>query len=252
MAVFQAGLRDTDADWHEIGAADPHWGVLTAPEFRRENLRPAAVETFYASGRRHIAEVAAAFTRITGAPFHAGTALDFGCGAGRLTEAMAAYADHVTGYDISPGMLDAARSRGGTATCAGELPAARFDWINAFIVFQHIPPARGMKLLDQLLARLAPGGCISLHFTIYRDPHIVPPLEAAAGRLRRLPRPLRVLVRRLHRRLKRPAPVGLVSMYDYDLGRIVETLNRAGFARLLMIHDDHGGHHGVNIIGRHA
>ena len=49
-------VRDTDADWREVGRAQPFWGVITQDEYRTENLTPGKVEAFYLSG---IADVAA-------------------------------------------------------------------------------------------------------------------------------------------------------------------------------------------------
>src|SRR5512140_2314417 len=101
--------RDTDADWRKLGETNPYWGVITHPDFLQENLTPEAVDRFYESGRHYIDQVAADLAKLTGAP-PSGRALDFGCGVGRLAEAMTAYAQRVTGLDISPGMLEVARS----------------------------------------------------------------------------------------------------------------------------------------------
>lgn len=249
-----APLRDTDADWQAIGSADPFWGVLTQPQFRRDRMQPADLDAFYQTGVVHITGVVEIIEMITQTRFHARSALDFGCGVGRLAEAMAAHADQTTAYDISPGMLAAARARGlgqNQVTYTNEFPAAgRFDWINSYIVFQHIPPVRGMALLQQLLDRLLPGGVISLHFMIYRDPP--PPAPGARrSRLRHLPAPLRDVIRGLRaRHTPPPLPLGTISMYDYDLNRLLEACNRAGINRLYLAHGNHGGHHGVIIFGR--
>src|SRR5690349_3760843 len=130
--------RDTDADWREVGRSQPYWGVITAPQYRTENLTAANVEACYASGVADISNIVARITAATGAA-PKGRALDFGCGAGRLAEAMSAHVDAVIGYDVSPGMLEKARERGGRATYVNDLPDGPFDWINSFIVFQHIP-----------------------------------------------------------------------------------------------------------------
>lgn len=233
-------MRDTDADWRQLGATQPYWGVLTQPDYRTENLTPAALEAFYASGRDDIEGVVGKLAQATGVR-PGGRALDFGCGAGRLAEAMCAYADAVTGYDISPGMLERARARGGRATYTGELPAGPFDWINSFIVFQHIPPERGMGLLADLLDRLAPGGHLSLHVTVWREARLAP---RDAGGWRRLVAPLRALLGR-----DRPPP-GAIHMYDYDLSAVVKLLNQAGVQELTLVSTDHGGHHGVILLGR--
>jgi len=166
-------IRDTDADWRQLGATQPYWGVLTHPDYRTENLTAGNLEAFYATGVDYIQGIAGKLEQATGAR-PAGRALDFGCGAGRLAEAMTAYAPEVVGYDISPGMLEKARARGGRAAYVDVLPAGPFDWINSFIVFQHIPPERGLGLMAELLDRLAPGGLVSLQVTIWRDAHLIP------------------------------------------------------------------------------
>lgn len=228
--------RDTDADWRELGSTQPFWGVLTHPDFRMENLTPERVEAFYASGVQYIDDIVWRLEHATGVR-PAGRALDFGCGAGRLTEAMSAHAKTV-GYDISPGMLDKARERGGQADYVGELPGGHFEWINSFIVFQHIPPARGLALIEQLLSQLADGGHVSLHVTAWRDAHLVP----------RKPRGLRAFFRSL-KPASGPA-LGLVSMYDYDLSQVLRLLNLAGVEEVSVISTDHGGQHGAILLGR--
>lgn len=229
--------RDTDADWRELGSTQPYWGVLTHPDFRTENLTADSLAAFYASGVQYVDDIVARLERATGAR-PSGRALDFGCGVGRLAEAMSAHAE-TTGYDISPGMLAKARENGGKAQYVDVLPDGPFDWINSFIVFQHIPPERGMALFEQLLARLSPGGCISLHVTTWREPHLV---AARPGGLKGLAAQL----------LSGREPAGLVSMYDYDLSEILRLLNQAGLEEVSILSTDHGGHHGAILLGRKA
>jgi SAM-dependent methyltransferase len=242
LAAPSKADRDTDADWRELGATQPYWGVLTHPDYRTENLTPANLEAFYASGGEYISDIVRRLKAATGKPA-GGQALDFGCGAGRLTEAMTAYAHPVTGFDISPGMLAEARKRGGKAAYVDTMPDGPFDWINSFIVLQHIPPDRGLALIDDLLARLAPGGLISLHVTIWREAHLK---EPSASGLKRLLRPL------ARRWRVAQLPKGTIRMYDYDLSQVVERLNRAGIGELTLVPTDHGGHHGVILLGMKA
>lgn len=231
--------RDTDADWRELGATQPYWGVLTHPDYRMENLNAARLEAFYRTGVDYIQAIAGKLAQTTGAKPQ-GRALDFGCGAGRLTEAMTAYAD-TTGYDISPGMLETARARGGNATYVDELSDGSFDWINSFIVFQHIPPARGLELMEKLLKRLALGGHISLHVTTWTEPHMKP---APITGWRRLVKPL--VTRARDKALK----TGTIIMYDYNLSDVCRLVNQAGIPEMTLLSTDHGGCHGVIILGR--
>jgi 2-polyprenyl-3-methyl-5-hydroxy-6-metoxy-1,4-benzoquinol methylase len=233
-------VRDTDADWRELGRSDPYWAVISSDEYHSENLTPARVEEFYLSGIASMADIVRRIELATGAR-PSGRALDFGCGAGRLAEAMAAYVESVTGYDISPGMLELARSNGGRATYVEVLPDGPFDWINSYIVFQHIPPERGLGLMRELAVRLAPGGVVSLQVTIWReDRHKPPPLTG----WRKWLAPLVAQVRNAR------LPRGTILMHDYDLSAVVEIFNRAGVEDLTLSATDHGGHHGVILIGR--
>lgn len=234
----RAGLgeagRDTDADWRRLAETEPYWAVLSSPDFKRDALGDESLDAFYASGRNQIADAVAALAGLTGAPLKVRAALDFGCGVGRLAEAMTAYADQVTGYDIAPGMLKAARARplGAKIAYVDALPDGPFDWINSCIVFQHIPPQRGLKMLEALLERLRPGGVISLQFTVSREAHLKRPL-------------LKRLVRQIV-----PQPTGVMSMYDYDFSAILSRLNQNGIHKMMLETTNHGGYHGVLILGR--
>ena len=52
-----------------------------------------------------------------------------------------------------------------------------FDLIHSVIVFQHIHPFRGMKILRQMIERLADGVFGSLSFLYYRDGSGLVPLR---------------------------------------------------------------------------
>ncbi len=239
-AEIPLGGRDTDADWRELGAKQPYWGVLSRPDFRTEAITSDGLREFYESGRADIDAVVDHLARTTGAG-PSGRALDFGCGVGRLAEAMDAHASHVTGYDISPGMLELARKRDSKVTYLAEIPDGPFDWINSYIVFQHIEPSRGLEILEDLLSRLAMSGAISLQFTVWREARLQHPTfsgwKARAQALR-------------YRLWLKHLPTGQISMYDYDLSQVVRVLNRAGVLEMQLVSTDHGGHHGVIILGR--
>ena len=234
-------VRDTDADWRELGQTEPYWGVISHPDFRSENLTPERIEQFYQSGPYHIGPIAEALTALSGrAP--SGRALDFGCGVGRLAEAMLAYAQEVTGVDISPGMLELARARGSRVAYVDQIPEGPFDWINSFIVFQHIPPRRGLEILEELLGTLADGGVISVQLTVWRDKNRAWPKdeETVRGLFRRKVKGDRLL----------SLPVGHIHMYDYDLSQVVRLLNLAGIEEIRLVSTNHDGHHGFIILGR--
>ncbi len=138
-------------------------------------------------------------------------------------------------------MLALARGRGGKAVYVDQAPDGPFDWINTFIVLQHIPPERGEAILQDLLARLAMGGVVSLQLTVWRDATRQWPQAVGWRRLFGAQR-----LRRWARRL----PVGQILMYDYDLSRVVRLLNQAGIEEMRLVSTNHDGHRGVIILGR--
>lgn len=232
--------------WAQIALEHPWWGVLSNERYRGAELDAEAKAAFMAEGERDMAFVIAMIRRHLDAEFAPRAALDFGSGVGRLTLAMSRYAEDVTGIDIAAGMraiaTAEASSRGNDRVrFAAEIPDTRFDWINSFIVFQHIRPAQGMVLLDNLLERLMPGGVVSLHFTFYRDARIwhrgVQPLRY--GRFDGST--LQVFA---------AEPDSEMPIYEYDLSAVFCCLVAHGLERLTLHHTDHGGLHGAWLFGR--
>lgn len=220
--------RDTDADWRILGETEPYWSVLGLEGTRTAELRAEAVERFYAVGREEIGFFRHLIERACGRAPAGGRGLDFGCGVGRLSEAMADVMDEVVGVDVSPGMLRLARERSGRVTYLDEIPASgRFDWINSHIVLQHIPPPRGLAILDRLLGLLAPDGAVSIQLPFFRAPE-------------QRPRP----------GVEVHIPAGEITMFDYDLNAVFEVLWTHRVRRHLLWPTDHGGVYGFIIAAR--
>jgi ubiquinone/menaquinone biosynthesis C-methylase UbiE len=88
--------------------------------------------------------------------------LEVGCGTGLVLERIARFARQATGVDLSPGMLERARSRGlevreGSAT---ELPFpdASFDVTCAFKVLAHVPDVR--RAIEEMARVTRQGGVV--------------------------------------------------------------------------------------------
>lgn len=210
--------RDTDRDWELIGQTRPFYGSLSDPRFDAAELDSEARAAFIASGEADIAHTLSLFQRFFSPPERLTHALDFGCGAGRLLPAMSAHAHRLSAVDISSGMIGKAKSFAPNAVYSRGIPDGPFDWINSLVVFQNILPARGLTLLDELLARAAPDGLLSVHFTISVAP-----------------RPDK-------------GDVGRISLYQYDLPTILDRLASAGFSRVVTEYLDHGADKGVRLI----
>lgn len=78
-----------------------------------DNLTDETIDEFYSSGRAYIAHVGRVLSGIAPNGFAPEVALDFGCGVGRLTFAMAEQAKRVVGLDVAEGMLNVAWEQAG-------------------------------------------------------------------------------------------------------------------------------------------
>jgi SAM-dependent methyltransferase len=106
-------------------------------------------------------------------------ALDFGCGVGRLTQALARRHQHVVGADISPVMIDLARALNRypdraeyictTATGLAALRDASFDCIYSNIVLQHVAPELSVQYVNEFFRLLEPNGLLVFQLPSHRD-----------------------------------------------------------------------------------
>lgn len=237
-------IRDTDRDWAIIGEEEPYFGVLSHERFKREHLDEETRAEFSRSGEGDITRFIDRMRAFFG-PFEPRSALDFGCGVGRLTAPLAALTGAATGVDISPGMLAEARKHRHPGLRFTEtIPNELFDWVVSAIVLQHIPPQRGYGIIEQLLDRVAPGGGVTLQIMFGRtSPH-----EKSIGS--RLVIDVQGVRPATPRKRRRKLPQGEMIMHDYDLTRVVGLFYRAGMKALFLEHCDHGGIIGATIYAR--
>jgi arabinofuranan 3-O-arabinosyltransferase len=166
LVPLQDELAGIGRAWRTLSEDDPLWAICVAPEARGGRWDDAA---FYASGA---AEVEAALARAgeLGLTASGARALDFGCGAGRLTRALAARFELVVGVDIAPAMLDLARRDNPVATRCEFLLNPRpdlalfgdgeFDLVYSSVVLQHLPPGLIRGYLAEFARVLRPGGSL--------------------------------------------------------------------------------------------
>lgn len=157
-------LDDVKADWIRLGAEDPLWAVYVAPDTRGGRWD---VDALFALGRQEVDRVFADIARAGLTPGD-GLALDFGCGVGRLSAALATRFEQVVGVDISETMLATARSlgRGGervrfvlnTEPDLGFVETGSVDVVYSSLVLQHIPKRPALGYLAEFGRILAPGG----------------------------------------------------------------------------------------------
>ena len=238
-------MRDTDRDWEDIGRHEPFHGVLSAPRFLRDQMTDSDLADFWQSGVMDIDHVLRTARHHLG-DFVLDEAIDFGCGVGRLTRAMARHCVHVIGVDISSGMREIARQYAPeNVNVVGAIPDQMVNWVNSSIVFQHIPPQRRYLLFAELIGRVAPGGVFTIHVTFFKDRAYLD------GMLRGFTHASwdgETLDHVQHEAMRE----GTMLMYDYDLNKLLMSATIIGFERIYMDHINHGGCHGLMMYGRRS
>ena len=95
-------LAEVQKHWDALERTDPLWAILTEPSKRYGGWDLAE---FFASGERAVAEVMREVDALGRLPLsRRRRALDFGCGVGRLTQALCHYFGSCDGVDIAPSM----------------------------------------------------------------------------------------------------------------------------------------------------
>jgi SAM-dependent methyltransferase len=199
--------------WEYYGKHNPYYGVLSHGEFRAGALDESARRKFFATGVEVVDGFIGQAEQAFG-PLRYGTALDYGCGVGRLTRRLAERFQEVIGVDISKEMLDEARRNlSGQENVSFELAGAEstkpLDFVLSKIVFQHIEPSVGFGILKRLAARLSTGGVGILDL----------PVRYTGGRVRRVLSAARRLL---------PAREPVMPLQIYDLARLEAMLDRSG------------------------
>lgn len=254
-------VSDTDDAWEAFGAKDPYYGVLTNEAFRAGVIGDEERRDFFDSGRQHVLKYLARIESLVG-PVRRGSALDFGCGVGRLALPLATEAGfaHVDGVDVSVSMLMEAsanaermavenvgfiESRVLFGPMMNQLANHRlYSFIHSFIVLQHIPPAKGYVIFRGLLDRLEPGGVIALHFPYFRK---VPSLRKFANYVRVRSSILHSAGNLLQRRPLAEPPM---QMNRYDINKLFLICHEYGLDSVSVDFLMDSGNHGVYLIGR--
>lgn len=245
-------MGKTDRDWEYWGKHDPYFGVLRDDRFRKDNQEENR-ETFFTSGRNHMAYRLQHLETHLGA-IPRGRAVDFGCGVGRMSQAMAEHFGEVVGVDISPSMLDEARENAATAGLANidyvlsddalSNAPGQYDFVHTAIVLQHIPVDRGMVIIDSLLSKTAPGGVASLHLCVSAD---IGKLKSASYGLRQRSQLFQSVTNLLNGRSWGEPPM---QMNAYPLPEVLAAFTREGLGTTLVDTEQHGEYMTVHVAGR--
>ncbi len=229
--------------WDQLGRQNALGAILT----RDGRVAEWNLAEFLATGSDDVGRFLADLDRIAPGVSRR-QALDFGCGVGRITRALAAHFENVVGVDVAPSMIERARAL--NAECAGcsfilnraphlrAFPTGAFDVVYSRLVLQHVRPPVVRKYILELIRVVAPGGVLMFQLPEAMAIDSRRAFEEApvtgSGLKRRLPRPIVVL----WRRLKYPFIPRLIKMFGMARPE-VEALIAAAGGRLLAATPDH-------------
>ena len=246
---------NTEKQWESWGEQDPYFGVLTSRIYHRDCLTDDSLEQFFASGRDHVDSLLQEIRIRIDPEFEPKMGLDFGCGVGRVLVPLAQVCETVVGVDISPAMLAEAEKNCGSNHLGNVRlilsdddlfgVEGEFDFIHSFLVFQHIRPERGLKLVRKLVGLLAEGGVGALQFHYFTGPTSILSRMAdwAYDHI-----PFTFGVRNI---LKgEPFKTPRMQMNLYDLNAITAILQEAGCNRVGLKFNRKRDHYGVMFLFR--
>lgn len=239
----------SDDSWEGFAQENPYWAVLTDPKYKGDFGEQTRNE-FFATGEGHIRRVTKAFkTHFNRKITRADTGLDFGSGVGRLLFPMANLCGHAIGVDVSATMRRIARQNAmqlklGNVECIdsakiSELDDGSLDWVNSYIVFQHIATHIGFAIFEELLDKIRTRGVISIHFTMYKDRRIFSYIDNRTDYFRYTQNGVdEVYIS------GKPYGDNDMMMNDYDATRIFMILQKKGFRTIVTEMEDQDGMHG--------
>jgi SAM-dependent methyltransferase len=177
-------LRELRKHWNTFGVQDPLWAVLTRDNARHQRWD---VVEFFATGATEIATLMGRLD-VLGLPRARRRALDFGCGVGRLTQALCRHFEESVGVDIAPSMIRLAKTynhhgrrchyRVNRAADLRRFGDNHFDLVYSNLVLQHMRPDFARAYVREFLRVVAPDGIVVFGLPSERWPTIDPPVTA--------------------------------------------------------------------------
>src|SRR5215471_11410746 len=152
--------------WNTFGKEDPLWAILTRDDARHQRWD---VVEFFATG---VTEIGTLMKRLEalGLPRMRRRALDFGCGVGRLTQALCGHFEEIVGVDIAPSMIRLAKAhnrhgrhcryRVNKTADLRSFGDDHFDLIYSNLVLQHMRPDFARAYIQEFVRVVAPDGLV--------------------------------------------------------------------------------------------
>ncbi len=173
-------IKELQRNWNTFGKQDPLWAIITRADKKGKKWD---LDEFFKTGDRKIHQL---FDMLKEQKIQVnkGSALDFGCGVGRLTLALASHFQQVSGVDIAESMIELANRYNkyperckyfvNTKDDLSLFSERSFDFIYTVIVLQHMRQEYAKSYIAEFVRLLKPAGV-----GVFQMPakYIGPPLQ---------------------------------------------------------------------------
>jgi len=154
------------SNWNTFGKNDPMWAILTDPAKKDNKWQPGE---FFETGINDIERVIS-YTKQLNLNLNYNKAIDFGCGIGRLTQALAMKFNEAIGVDIAPSMINTANYHNrfkqrckyvlNNKYDLSFIPSSDIDFIYTIITLQHMKPKFSKGFIQEFMRILKRGGVL--------------------------------------------------------------------------------------------
>lgn len=159
-------LRRLRRHWEQFGREDPFWAALT---WKDKSDGRWSADDFFRNGEVVVGNLLDRAAEL-GIEIPRERALDFGCGPGRLTQALAARFETVDGVDIARSMIanarrfnrhgDRCRYHVNRRADLRRFGDATFTFVCSLLVLQHMKPGIARGYVREFMRVLAPSGVL--------------------------------------------------------------------------------------------
>lgn len=174
MIPLPQKISEIQKNWDELGKIDPLYAIKVGiynkgGEWESKEDGKWDIQEFFQTG---IDEMVSIFEEVNhlNLKLSPKRALDFGCGVGRVTQALANYFDNVDGVDIAPSMIELANKYNkydgkvhyylNDKNTLDFFTTGTYDFIYSVEVFQHMHPRYQENYFCELLRLLSPEGLL--------------------------------------------------------------------------------------------
>lgn len=225
----------SNIEWKQWGERDPLFAVYVWPGKSKEGPAPWSDEEFYQLGQSDWADFKRQWEQYG---VEAGTCLEVGCGAGRITKQLATSFRSVKAVDVSEHMIAYARKNIQSANVEFfvtnglnlPLPDNSVDAVFSSHVFQHFDTlADAARYLREISRVMVVGGSCMIHLPIYRWPNMSC-LYSFIHRYRTLYSEIKAKYLRLLINQGKQKP--LMRFLQYRIDWLCQELDRVGFGEV--------------------